>query len=342
VTPAGRAPGRFGPRAHACVTVAIPTRNAGDAFATTLRAVRRQEIGDMQLELLICDSGSVDGTVDLARRFGAEVIEIRPDQFAHGPTRNLMMERARGEYVAFLTQDAIPADSRWLAQLVDGFALASDVGLTFGPYVAHPTASPYVKRELSSWFGSFTEPDQPRIDTLPERERSAPPHRFLGHLGFFTDANGCLAREAWAAVPFRNVGYAEDHLLAQDMLRAGFAKVFLPGAAVIHSHDYTLVQWVRRSYDEGRAVREVYGWAGPAGLRARVRELRGHVGADLRWIQAHPAGARRGGVARSHELASLSESVLHHAARSMGTWLGQRSDRLPRSVRRRLSLERRP
>src|ERR1019366_6382915 len=120
-------------------------------------------------------------------------------------------------YVAFLTQDAIPADSRWLAQLVDGFALASHVGLTFGPYVAHPTASPSVKRELSSWFGSFTELDQPRIDTLPERERRAPPHRFLGPLGCFTDASGCLAREAWGAVPFRNVGYAEDHLLAQDM-----------------------------------------------------------------------------------------------------------------------------
>ena len=54
---------------------------------------------------------------------------------------------------------------------------------------------------------------------------------------FFTDANGCVARDAWERVPFRGVAYAEDQLLARDMLAAGYVKVYRPDAAVIHSHD---------------------------------------------------------------------------------------------------------
>ena len=32
-----------------------------------------------------------------------------------------MMELARGDHVAFLTQDATPAHDRWLAALLEGF-----------------------------------------------------------------------------------------------------------------------------------------------------------------------------------------------------------------------------
>ena len=48
------------------VTVAIPTLNAGPAFAEILSAVRGQRLSRV-LELVVCDSGSSDGTVALAR-----------------------------------------------------------------------------------------------------------------------------------------------------------------------------------------------------------------------------------------------------------------------------------
>src|SRR5437764_472039 len=107
------------------VTVAIPTLNAGQTFAQTLEAVRAQRL-DRQLQLLICDSGSSDHTVALARAHGAEVIEIRREEFSHGGTRNLLMSRAEGHHVAFLTQDAVPASEHWLAELLTAFTLARD------------------------------------------------------------------------------------------------------------------------------------------------------------------------------------------------------------------------
>lgn len=310
------------------VTVAIPTLNAGPAFARTLQAVRTQRVA-AELELLVCDSSSDDGTAALARSSGARVIEIARADFSHGATRNLLVSEARGTHVALLTQDAVPARTDWLQSLLHGFEVAPEVGLVFGPYRPAPGASPIVARELTEWFGSFTDGPY-RVDALASDRRDQPARAFLGHLGYFTDANGCVARAAWERVPFRDVAYAEDHLLAQDMLRAGYAKVYVAGAAVSHSHDYTPLQWLRRSFDEARALQEIYGLAPASHPRAALWGVRGDVGADRRWLRARnlPAGPR-----------ALGGSLLVHGARAVGTVLGARSQTLPGWLTAQLSLE---
>jgi GT2 family glycosyltransferase len=309
------------------VTVAIPTLNAGPEFRQTLEAVRAQRL-HRAVQLVICDSGSTDGTCARARGYGAEVIEIPRAAFSHGETRNLLMSRSAGEHVAFLTQDAVPAADDWLAHLLAGFDAAPNVGLVFSRYLPRPGASVSVARELTAWFDSFGTAG-PRVDMLAVQDRDPPPRRLLGQLGFFTDANGCLSRAAWQQVPFRRVAYAEDHLLAHDMLRAGFAKVYVPDAPVIHSHEYSLRQWLRRSFDEARAMREIYEWAPSPG--AALQTLRGNVASDWREVRDRPGfGAL-----------VLAQSALHHGARTVGGILGARSAHLPSRIAGRLSLERR-
>ena len=315
------------------VTVAIPVRNGGSLLGETLAAVRSQRLdGGRQLELVVCDSGSSDASVDLARRCGAEVIEIEPQEFSHGATRNLLMERSAGEHVAFLTQDAVPADESWLQRLLNAFALAPDVGLVFGPYRPRPHASVMVRRELAHWFATLSPDGAPRVDRLEPGERESAARPLLGAPGYFTDANGCLLRAAWERVPFREVAYAEDHVLAHDMLRAGFAKVYVPDAAVIHSHDYSPWEWMRRSFDEARAVQEIYGFDEQRSLRRGLLEVWGAVGADLRFARSNGDG---------HPVAVAARSLPHHALRTAGTLLGSRADRLPSAAAQRLSLERR-
>jgi glycosyltransferase involved in cell wall biosynthesis len=310
------------------VTVAIPTLNAGLRFGEVLDALSEQTIDH---ELLICDSGSDDATTAIARARGARLIEIPRPSFSHGRTRNLLVAQALGAHVAFLTQDAIPADDRWLSRLLSGFELAPEVGLVFGPYLPRPDASLSVARELTAWFQSFAEDGRPRIDALEPDQRDAPASSFLGHRGFFTDANGCVSRAAWERVPFRAVAYAEDHFLAQDMLRAGYAKVYLPDAAVVHSHEYSPSQWLRRSFDEARAVQEIYGLVPGGSPLQALRSLRGNVGADQRWVLDGDAGVER--------LTALARSLVHHGARAAGTVLGAHATRLPATLAAKLSLE---
>ncbi len=318
------------------ITVAIPVRNGGAVLDQTLASVRAQRLApSASLELLVCDSGSTDGSVGLARGHGAEVIEIEPEAFSHGGTRNLLMERARGEHVAFLTQDAVPADERWLSRLLEGFELADDIALVFGRYVPRPDASPFVARELVAWFRSLSPDGAPRIDRLAPAERRLAPRALLGPRGFFTDANGCVAKRAWESVRFRPVGYAEDHVLAHDMLRAGFAKAHVPEAAVIHSHEYSAWDWLRRSFDEARAMQDVYGFSEQGELRRAALAVWGQVGADLRWSRSQATA----GDHRAPSVGLIASSLSHHGLRAAGTILGVRADRLPSAAVRRLSLE---
>jgi glycosyltransferase involved in cell wall biosynthesis len=306
------------------VTVAIPVLNGGAKLREVLEALEAQRL-DRGVEVLVADSGSTDGSSRLARRHGAEVIEVPPRQFSHGGTRNLLMRRASGSHVALLTQDALPADDRWLARLLEGFAVAPDVGLVFGPYRARPGASVMVRRELDGWFDSLP----PEVRGLPDAEEPGATRRL-----FFTDANGCIARAAWEEVPFRDVAYAEDQLLARDMLAAGYAKVYLRDAAVVHSHDYGALDQLRRSFDEWRGLREVRAISSPPSVRDAALGVQRAVRDDL-------ALARREGQTAFDGIRTAGASLRYHALRAIGATLGSRADRLPRRMTQACSLEHR-
>jgi glycosyltransferase involved in cell wall biosynthesis len=70
------------------VSVVIPTLNAGVGFEELLEWVSKQETS-FDYGLLVVDSGSTDGTAELARRYGASVHRISQNEFDHGATRNL-------------------------------------------------------------------------------------------------------------------------------------------------------------------------------------------------------------------------------------------------------------
>jgi rhamnosyltransferase len=277
------------------------------------------------VELVVADSGSSDGSRELARSFGATVINV--ERFSHGGTRNLLMERSRGDRVVFLTQDAVPAHARWLASLLDGFELAADVALVYGPYRARAGAPVAVARELRDWFAAIAPAAGPRVDRGADL-------RGPGAATYFSDANGAVSRAAWQHVPFRDVPYAEDQALALDMLRAGYAKAYVPDAAVIHSHSYGPLGQFRRSFDEWRALREIYGWVEPSSPRRAFLTVQSRVRADVRSMRASERSRRAVGR-------EALRSLRHWTIREAGAVVGSRADRLPPAIRRWCSLERR-
>jgi glycosyltransferase involved in cell wall biosynthesis len=309
------------------VTVAVPVRNGGSRLDLALGAVRAQSL-DRPVELLVADSGSTDGSREVAQRHGATIVDIPPERFSHGGTRNLLARRAEGTHIAFITQDAVPGSERWLATLLDGFRAGADVALVFGPYHPAPSASPMVRRELDKWFRSLSPDGTARIDRgLPAVDDTDALRRV-----FFSDANACIARAALDRVPFSEVAYAEDQLLARDMLAAGYAKVYRPDAPVIHSHDYGSVQVFKRSFDEWRGLREVHGIVASGGPVAGGLSLQRNVRDDVRFMRGQ-------GVDGAELVRGLGASVAYHCSRELGAALGARADKLPARLRTHLSLE---
>src|SRR5438445_5562663 len=181
------------------VSVVVPVKDGARYLPEVLEAIARQRI-DAEVETLVVDSGSTDGSPALARAAGARLIEIAPDEFGHGRTRNLAVEQAGGECIAFLTQDATPASESWLASLVGSLGRETRVGLAFGPHLPRAGTSPMIARELEELFGSFSD----GVLRIDDRADPADPAS-----GFFSNVNSCPLRECWQAIPFRAVEYAE-------------------------------------------------------------------------------------------------------------------------------------
>ena len=142
------------------VSVVIPVKDGGALLERVLGAVRAQG----EVELLVIDSGSRDGSREVARAAGAELIEIPPEDFGHGRTRNLGAERASGELIAFLTQDAVP---------VDGLARCDARGV-------HAHGSRGSRLRPTSPPGRHQPDDRPRADrvlrrVLAQRHAGDPP-----------------------------------------------------------------------------------------------------------------------------------------------------------------------
>ncbi|MET0810083.1 MAG: glycosyltransferase family A protein, partial [Thermoleophilaceae bacterium] len=138
------------------MSVVVPVKDGAPLLRRALEAVRSQG----ELELVVIDSGSRDGSLEIARELADEVIEIAPGEFGHGRTRNLGAERASGELICFLTQDAVPQPG-WLAAYREAFALDSRVGAAFGPHLPHPGTSPMIARELTEFFAGFSPNGSP-------------------------------------------------------------------------------------------------------------------------------------------------------------------------------------
>src|SRR5580765_1554293 len=88
------------------VSVIMPAYNAERYLGAAAESVLRQSFAD--LELLIVDDGSTDGTADVARAFAARDPRVRVLQQANagpGPARNHGFRAAAGRLFAFLDSD---------------------------------------------------------------------------------------------------------------------------------------------------------------------------------------------------------------------------------------------
>lgn len=94
------------------VTIAVPTYQGAEFLAAALESAVQQTAWD-RCELVVCDDGSDDDTVAIARSFAAEHPRVRVEQ---NPTRlglvgnwNRVIEHGAGNWIKFLFQDDLLA-----------------------------------------------------------------------------------------------------------------------------------------------------------------------------------------------------------------------------------------
>jgi rhamnosyltransferase len=296
------------------ISVLIPVRNGGEDLRRCLEAIRGQRT-DREVEIVVVDSASEDGSAELARSLGARVHEIALEEFNHGATRNLAAELAEGETLVFTTQDAYADDGGWLERLVSPLDDDPKLAGVYGRQLPHDDASAPERFFLDFLYGPW-----PRTQSANGR----------GQLDLrttlFSNVNSAIRREAWSEFRFPDdIIMSEDQEWAVRVLLAGWSLRYEPGAAVRHSHPYTVGSAFRRFFDSGVSAERAY----LAGERPSARVLRSEAG---RYAREEVAWLVREGEARS-----LPYTALYEGAKYAGLQLGARHRMLPRPLKRRLS-----
>lgn len=307
-------------------TVLIPTYNAGPLFAEVLERISGQKT-DFDYEILLVDSGSADGTLELARRHGARVIGIKKSDFTHGGARNLGISEARGAYVAMTVQDAVPADENWLAAMVENMTGDESVAGVYSRQIPRPDCNPFTRHQLEQHFTNRPERHVQRAES-PESYEALPPMEKLATITF-DDVSSCVRRSVWQKHPFRPVSFGEDLDWSERVVKAGYKIVYEPASAVIHSHDRTAVYEMKRAYVAHKLLAET------VGLRVlpTFSELRRRLPVLVR--QRLKLARNAGGGARLYARA-VARSVGDQTGVYLGGMAGAEPGRVPKFLDERL------
>ena len=295
------------------ISVVIPVRNGAAELGRCLDAIAAQQVAD-EFEILVVDSGSSDGTPALAREHGARVHEIAYDEFHHGATRNLGVRLARGDIIVWTTHDAYPESDDWLALLTAPLR-AGEPGLAgvYGRQLAHVDATPPERYFLDFLYGPESRVQQ-----------AAAPDDLTMETTLFSNANSAIPRELLERYPF-----AEDILIAEDqdwsrrVLLDGFAIRYEGGAAVRHSHSYTLFTGFRRFFESGVAGERTFMAGGAQAKGVLRRKALDYARGELRWM------------VRSGNARWIPYTCVYELAKFAGIQLGVRHEHLPLWLKRR-------
>jgi glycosyltransferase involved in cell wall biosynthesis len=196
------------------ISVVIPVLDGRDGLPSTLDALVDQH-GVDDVEVLVVDNGSTDGTPEIAarHRIAPKVLH----ESARGPyaARNLGIDAASGEVVAFTDADCRP-EPDWLAAGVAAVDAGAD--LVAGSIVQEPTGP------------------QPSLWERYDRATYLRQDQYVTGQGFGATANLFVRRAVFDAIgPFRPELVASGDLeFGRRATAAGFRLVYAAGARVRH------------------------------------------------------------------------------------------------------------
>ncbi|GAB4015096.1 glycosyltransferase family 2 protein [Spirosoma koreense] len=294
------------------ISVVIPTYNAATYLPSLLDRLANQTIAH---ELIIIDSSSTDQTPILLKERGIAFHSIPAKEFNHGATRNFGVSLATHENVIMLTQDALPADNKALERLVAMMNRQPTIGMAYGRQLAYPQA------QLMSQFARLTNyPPQSIIKSKAD----------ISRLGIRT----CHCSNSFAvyrkSVLLSVGGFPTDTVLGEDvvvgahLIQNGYSIAYCADALVYHSHDYTMMEEFRRYFDIGAFHQQQRPLLKPF-QRAESEGFR-YVLDEWKYLKQH------------HAMASIPNQLVRTGAKYIGYRLGRLYDKMPVSLRQRLSM----
>ncbi|HVT44049.1 MAG TPA: glycosyltransferase [Thermoanaerobaculia bacterium] len=320
-------PRRLG-SADRLISVLLPIKNRAANAAELLARVFSQRWNG-SLEVIAVDSGSTDDTVDVLARGGATVLGIAPELFDYGLTRNEAARHAKGDVFVFVTSTMLPANDRWLANLIEAYDSDDLLAGVYARSIPHPEADPLHYRDYlladvrTNRREALTIQNGLYVRAIVDFAsfRSFTPDR-VRHLISFSNVSAAIRPGVFRSIPFRQVETCgEDMLWAREVLEAGYKIGYSTRSIVLYSHNYSWTELFQRSYDDAG------GNIAFAGMRFRdedvFRAIAGLVRNDWNYLAI-------GLALQGTELIRWKiESVKRRVSQVVGEWAGNKRTEIP-------------
>jgi rhamnosyltransferase len=222
------------------LSIIIPTLNASESLNNLLLKIKECTT-DFTSEVIIIDSESSDDTISIAKKHGANILKTKQKAFNHGGTRNVAANKAKGDLLLFITQDALPVDTNAIRKIMVPF-LDENVVIAYGRQLSYENTSIYGK-----FSRYFNYPNRSRVKCFDD----------IGKLGIktaFCSNSFAIYRKKY----FDNIGgfpnkviLGEDMYLAGKAILSGYKVAYVTDAKVFHSHSYNILNEFQRSFDTG-------------------------------------------------------------------------------------------
>ncbi len=227
------------------VGVAVITHRARAHLEHCLPALLRSPL---RPRLLVVNSSSGDGTVELARDLGAETLVVPRKRFNHGLTRELARRRLGTPVVVMLTPDAYPCGDDFLDRLTAPVR-RGEVAVAYARQLATPACG------LMERVGrEFSYPPRSHVRAAADWGRWGSYSRFCSN-----------AAAAWSNPALDRIGgfkptlVSEETIAVAELLAAGERVAYVAEATVRHAHRYGPAGAFRRQFDIGYS-RRLYDW----------------------------------------------------------------------------------
>lgn len=237
------------------VTAVICTHNRAALLPAALESLLAQSLPPTDYEILVIDNASTDETPEILQRYLASATEVQlrtavQPLLGLSHARNLAVELAAGEIIAFLDDDAV-ASTEWLAALLETYQLAPQAWAVGGRIL------PIWEVPRPDWLQDKLLGQLSLLDLGDQILELAPPQALYGvncsfrasvfaALGLFRTDLGRRASQLW--------GSEESELQARIREHHG-AILYNPKALVWHAIPASRLRrryFVRLAYYKGR------------------------------------------------------------------------------------------
>ncbi|MBA4149814.1 MAG: glycosyltransferase [Verrucomicrobia bacterium] len=215
------------------ISIILRSYNEAWALRETLPALRAQDYANW--ELIVIDSGSTDGSVELIKDFKPRIFEqITPSQYVAPRIMNRGVQLAQSNSCIFLNADATPQGTNWLRDLAKPL-LSPGTAAVFGRQIPRLNCQAVYACDYDRCFGN-------------NRESANWDH-------FFSMVSSGIRKDVWCQRGFNEkLQYAEDDEWTRWAKSQGYQVVYVPESIVMHSHNYTAAQAYKRSFGDARAL----------------------------------------------------------------------------------------